>query len=118
MADGVRHERIESLSNPLVKELRELRTRKGRLEQRRFMAEGERTLAEAAHGGWRAELLLVAPGASRGAVPAERTIDVTDEVLAKSSCSRIRCITSYRWCMYRRTCRSFGKRTGDWTSHS
>jgi len=83
MADGVRHERIESLSNPLVKELRELRTRKGRLEQRRFMAEGERTLAEAAHGGWRAELLLVAPGASRGVVPAARTIDVTDEVLAK-----------------------------------
>jgi TrmH family RNA methyltransferase len=82
-ADGVRQERIESLSNPLVKELRELRTRKGRLEQRRFMAEGERTLAEAAVGGWRAELLLVAPGASRSVVAAERIIDVTDEVLVK-----------------------------------
>jgi TrmH family RNA methyltransferase len=81
--DGVRHERIESLSNPLVKELRELRTRKGRLEQRRFMAEGERTLAEAAAGGWRAELLLVTPDAPRSAVAAERIIEVTDEVLAK-----------------------------------
>ncbi|MEY3495777.1 MAG: hypothetical protein RI921_1137 [Chloroflexota bacterium] len=81
--DGVRHERIESLSNPLVKELRELRTRKGRLEQRRFMAEGERTLAEAAAGGWRAALLLVTPDAPRSAVAAERVIEVTDEVLAK-----------------------------------
>jgi TrmH family RNA methyltransferase len=76
-------QRIESLTNPLVKELRELRTRKGRLEQRRFMAEGERSLAEAASAGWRAELLLIAPGAARGVVPAARTIDVTDEVLAK-----------------------------------
>ncbi|MFY8167376.1 MAG: RNA methyltransferase, partial [Candidatus Limnocylindrus sp.] len=41
------NERIESVSNPLVKELRELRTPKGRKEQRRFIAEGERTLAEA-----------------------------------------------------------------------
>ena len=83
MGDGVRLERIESLSNPLVKELRELRTRKGRLEQRRFMAEGERTLAEARAGGWRAELLLVSDSTSRNTVAAERTIEVTDEVLAK-----------------------------------
>lgn len=80
---GTRRERIESLSNPLVKELRELRTRKGRLEQRRFMAEGERTLAEAAAGGWRAALMLLGPGASRTVVPSERVIEVTDEVLAK-----------------------------------
>ena len=76
-------QRIESLTNPLVKELRALRTHKGRIEQRRFLAEGERTLAEAAAAGWRAEYLLVAPGAARGAVPADRTIDVSLEVLEK-----------------------------------
>ena len=75
--------RIESLANPLVKELRALRTHKGRTEQRRFLAEGERSLVEAAAAGWRAELLLVAPGAARGVVPAARTIDVTLEVLEK-----------------------------------
>ncbi|MFZ9268220.1 MAG: hypothetical protein ACO237_03795, partial [Candidatus Limnocylindrus sp.] len=52
---------IESVSNPLIKELRELRTPKGRKEQRRFLAEGERTLAEAARAGWRASILLVGP---------------------------------------------------------
>jgi len=76
-------QRIESLTNPLVKELRALRTHKGRIEQRRFLAEGERTLAEAAAAGWRAEYLLVAPGAARGVVPAVRTIDVSLEVLSK-----------------------------------
>lgn len=76
-------QRIESLTNPLVKELRALRTHKGRVEQRRFLAEGERSLAEAAAAGWRAELLMVAPGAARGVVPAARTIDVTLEVLEK-----------------------------------
>ena len=76
-------QRIESLTNPLVKELRELRTHKGRVEQRRFLAEGERSLAEAAAAGWRAEYLLVAPGAARGVVPADRTIDVSLEVLEK-----------------------------------
>lgn len=76
-------QRIESLSNPLVKELRALRSHKGRIEQRRFLAEGERSLAEAAAARWRAELLLVAPGAARGVVPADRTIDVTIEVLEK-----------------------------------
>ena len=55
------NERIESVSNPLVKELRELRTPKGRKEQRRFLAEGERTLAEAAAAGWRASILLIGP---------------------------------------------------------
>ena len=76
-------QRIESLSNPLVKELRALRTHKGRVEQRRFLAEGERSLAEASAAGWRAELLLVGPGAARGVVPADRTTDVSFEVLAK-----------------------------------
>ena len=76
-------QRIESLTNPLVKELRALRTHKGRVEQRRFLAEGERTLAEAAAAGWRAEYLLVAPGAVRNVVPADRTIDVSLEVLEK-----------------------------------
>ena len=75
--------RIESLTNPLVKELRALRTHKGRVEQRRFLAEGERSLAEAAAAGWRAEYLLVAPGAVRGVVPATRIIDVSLEVLEK-----------------------------------
>ena len=76
-------QRIESLTNPLVKELRALRTHKGRVEQRRFLAEGERTLAEAAAAGWRAEYLLVAPGAARVVVPADHIIDVSLEVLEK-----------------------------------
>jgi len=76
-------QRIESLSNPLVKELRALRTHKGRVEQGRFMAEGGRTLAEAGAAGWRAELLLTAPGAERDVVRAERVVEVTLEVLAK-----------------------------------
>ena len=38
--------RIESLSNPVVKGLRALRTPKGRDEQRLFLAEGERTGAQ------------------------------------------------------------------------
>ena len=76
-------QRIESLTNPLVKELRALRTHKVRVEQRRFLAEGERTLAEAAAAGWSAELLLVAPGAARGVVKTARTIDVSLEVLEK-----------------------------------
>lgn len=93
LADGYPHlmnasihdssQRIESLTNPLVKELRALRTHKGRLEQRLFLAEGERSLAEAAAAGWRAEYLLVAPGAARGVVPATRVIDVPLEVLEK-----------------------------------
>lgn len=75
--------RIESLSHPLVKELRALRTHKGRVEQRRFLAEGERTLAEAAAAGWRAELRLQAPGAGPSALSAGRVIEVSLDVLAK-----------------------------------
>ena len=51
--------RIESLANPLVKELRALRTPKGRDEQRRFLAEGAWMLDAAASAGWRPRLLLV-----------------------------------------------------------
>ena len=40
--------RIESLTNPLVKELRALRPIKGRTEQRRLLAEGERLMRLAA----------------------------------------------------------------------
>lgn len=77
------HERIESVSNPLIKELRELRTPKGRKEQRRFMAEGERTLDEAARAGWRASILLVGPEAAGTNITAERVIHVSNDVLSK-----------------------------------
>lgn len=60
-----------------------MRTHKGRVEQRRFLAEGERTLAEAAAAGWRAEFLLVLPGAAHGVVPADHVMSVTPEVLEK-----------------------------------
>ena len=79
--------RIESLANPVVKELRALRTPKGRDEQRRFLAEGERTIATATAAGWVPEMLLVA-GPLRapidgGASGARSAISVTSEVLAK-----------------------------------
>jgi TrmH family RNA methyltransferase len=77
------NERIESVSNPLVKELRELRTPKGRKEQRRFIAEGERTLAEAARAGWRASILLVGPDGAGTKLTAERVIHVSNDVLSK-----------------------------------
>jgi TrmH family RNA methyltransferase len=77
------NERIESVSNPLVKELRELRTPKGRKEQRRFIAEGERTLAEAVRAGWRASILLVGPEGEGTKLTAERVIRVSKEVLSK-----------------------------------
>lgn len=78
-----RKERIESLSHPLVKELRALRTHKGRVEQRRLLAEGERTLAEAARAGWRASILLVGPDGEGTKLTADRVIHVSNEVLSK-----------------------------------
>jgi len=80
--------RIESLANPLVKELRALRTPKGRDEQRRFFAEGEWMLSEAEAAGWRPQLLLVDGSTIRGAAQthahrAERVIETTSDVLAK-----------------------------------
>ena len=81
-------ERIESLANPLVKELRALRTPKGRDEQQRFLAEGAWMLAEAEAGGWRPQLLLVDGSTVRGAAAtyaerADRVIETTADVLAK-----------------------------------
>ena len=77
------NERIESVSNPLVKELRGLRTPKGRKEQRRFIAEGERTLVEAVRAGWRASILLIGPEGEETKLTAERVIHVSNDVLAK-----------------------------------
>jgi len=79
--------RIESLSNPVVKGLRALRTPKGRDEQRLFLAEGERTIATATAAGWIPEMLLTA-GPLRapidgGASHARESFSVTTEVLAK-----------------------------------
>lgn len=74
---------IESVSNPLVKELRELRTPKGRKEQRRFIVEGERTLAEAVRAGWRASILLVGPDGGGSKLAADRVVHVSREVLSK-----------------------------------
>lgn len=79
--------RIESLSNPVVKGLRALRTPKGRDEQRLFLAEGERTIVTATEAGWIPEMLLTA-GPIRapidgGASRARESLSVTTEVLAK-----------------------------------
>jgi TrmH family RNA methyltransferase len=82
-ASNVPLDHIESVSNPLVKELRELRTPKGRKEQRRFIAEGGRTLEEAARAGWRASILLVGPDGEGTKLTAERVIRVSNEVLSK-----------------------------------
>ena len=80
--------RIESLANPLVKELRALRTPKGRDEQRRFLAEGAWMLDAAASAGWRPRLLLVDTSTEgRTPVPsagrADRIVETTREVLSK-----------------------------------
>ena len=85
--------RIESLSNPVVKGLRALRTPKGRDEQRLFLAEGERTIATATAAGWVPEMLLTA-GPLRapidgGASHARESFSVTTEVLAKITGNRL-----------------------------
>lgn len=78
---------IASLSNPMVKGLRALRTPKGRDEQRLFLAEGERTIATAAAAGWVPEMLLTAgpPRAplTGGTSRPRASFVVSIEVLAK-----------------------------------
>jgi TrmH family RNA methyltransferase len=55
--------KITSASNPLVKTLKSLHTRKGRLESGLFLAEGARLAAEGAELGFWPEFMVTAPAA-------------------------------------------------------
>lgn len=52
---------ISSLANPLVKRVRSLRQRKGRLESGQFLVEGLHPVAEALEAGWIVDSILYAP---------------------------------------------------------
>lgn len=49
---------IDSPQNPMVRALRELHSPKGRKEQRRFLVEGVRLVADALEAGWQPSALL------------------------------------------------------------
>jgi len=52
---------LTSLSNPLVKQARALRLRKGRAETGLFLVEGIHHVGEAAEAGWDIQSVLYAP---------------------------------------------------------
>ncbi len=52
---------ISSYSNPLVKQIRSLRQKKGRDETGLFLAEGIHPIGEAVDAGWKLERLVYAP---------------------------------------------------------
>ena len=52
---------ITSIGNPLVRQARSLRQRKGRLESGLFLVEGIHPVGEAVEAGWEVESLLYAP---------------------------------------------------------
>ena len=52
---------ITSLSNPLVKQARSLRQKKGRAETGLFLVEGIHHVGEAAEAGWDLQSVLYAP---------------------------------------------------------
>jgi RNA methyltransferase, TrmH family len=54
-------ELISSHSNPLVKQIRALRQRKGRAETGLFLVEGIHPVGEAIQAGWKVEALVYAP---------------------------------------------------------
>ena len=53
--------RITSLSNPLVKQARSLRSKKGRLESGLFLVEGIHHVGEVSDAGWEIESIIYAP---------------------------------------------------------
>ena len=54
-------EQVSSHSNPLVKQVRSLRQRKGREDTGLFLVEGIHHVGEAVEAGWRIEALIYAP---------------------------------------------------------
>ena len=54
-------ETISSSSNPLIKQIRALRQRKGRQESGLFVVEGIHHVGEAIEAGWKIEALVYAP---------------------------------------------------------
>jgi TrmH family RNA methyltransferase len=82
--------RIESLQNPLVKELRALRERRDRAESPAFIAEGVATITAALDAGWLPNLIIHDASASVRAVLDRAAATglrdeaiVTSEILAK-----------------------------------
>ena len=52
---------LTSLSNPLIKDVRALKTRKGRAENTSFLVEGLHHVGSALEAGWDVDALLYAP---------------------------------------------------------
>lgn len=83
-------QQIESLQNPLVKELRALREHRNRVEPPAFLAEGTATIGAALDAGWR-PTLLVHDGSTivrairdrAAAIGTEHEVIATTEVLEK-----------------------------------
>ena len=83
--------RIESLTNPLVKEARALTLKKHREASGLFLAEGLKLVRDGLEGGWRPHLLLYGAEASRAAADAAararaegaQVVETTSAVLAK-----------------------------------
>jgi len=78
-------ELISSSSNPLVKQIRALRQRKGRDESGLFLAEGIHHVGEAVEAGWKVETLVYAPG--------QLTSDFALRTIDEQSQRGIRCAT-------------------------
>ena len=77
-------ELISSSSNPLVKQIRALRQRKGRDETGLFLVEGIHHVGEAAEAGWQIETLAYAPDQLKG--------DFAQHLLDEQMRRNVRCV--------------------------
>ena len=93
---------IRSRTNPLVKQVVGLHTRKGRIEHKQFIAEGLRTCATVVKHCTLVSCYVTDTISTQNIpfIPVNKIIDVTDEVMAKMSTtespSGILCVFDYR----------------------
>ena len=78
-------ELITSTGNPLVKQIRSLRQRKGREETDLFLVEGIHHVGEAVEAGWKIETLVYSPD--------QLTSDFARRLVDEQSRQRVRCAT-------------------------
>jgi TrmH family RNA methyltransferase len=77
-------ELISSHGNPLVKQIRALRQRKGREETGLFLVEGIHHVGEAVEAGWKIETLVYAPD--------QLTSDFARRLVEEQSRRKVRCV--------------------------
>src|ERR1035437_8544467 len=77
-------ETISSHTNPLVKQIRSLRQRKGRDESGLFLVEGIHHVGEAVEAGWAIETLVYAPD--------QLTSDFARSLVDEQSGRAVRCV--------------------------